>query len=121
MPNEEKKENYLDEYIKDEWAERYGFEPIIIDWDKVCDVKLDEEIKGWPDSPMGEKAKSLGLNLRKWRVSCPDPEHGTFNQLIPVEDVYWGKLCKHCISREMKRVFAERFRRYEDMKRRKEA
>lgn len=114
MSISEKKYNYLEPYVKDRFAEERFWEPIVIDWDKVYEVTQEEEFKNWPDSPAGQQAKKLGLNVRKWRVSCPDPEHGTFNQLIPVEKNHWSHLCQHCISREMNRVLQLRTQRYED-------
>lgn len=113
-----KKENYLEEYMSDRYADLRGLTPIVFDMSRICKVTPLEEVYDWPESPMGRKAKKMGMTVHKYIVSCPNPRHSMFTTLLPDLPHEWSYRCPHCISEEIARIDILRFRRDQEERRR---
>ena len=103
--NEEKHYNYLEAYIRDGFADHYGLEPIVFNWNNVNRVDPIEQV---PFLVPGaeEASRKRGMPVMKVHVCCA--EHGHFNQVMQDPPTQHDGYCYHCITREMNRILSLR-------------
>ena len=114
---EEKPYNYLEEYLTDGYADITGEQPIVFDWSNVHKVEPIEEVS-FVHPEKAEASRKRGMPVMKALVSCTNPKHGYFHQVMkdpPTDMDFW---CYHCITEEIDRVIGLRAARDRERMRR---
>lgn len=107
------KYNYLDEYVRDYWAENTmrEDEAIVFDFNNVCKLETYSVDEAWAKtSPLAKQALAQGKVYRRELVGCP--KHKEFLHVVSVPPLPHDHLCPKCITDEINRVLDLRMKRY---------
>jgi len=107
------KYNYLDEYVRDYWAENTmrEDEAIVFDFNNVCKLETYSVDEKWAEeSPLALQAKAKGKIYRRELVGCP--RHKEMLHVVSVPPLEHDYLCPKCITDEIYRVLDLRMKRY---------
>lgn len=114
---EDRPYNYLEEYLTDAYAEARLETPIVFDWSNVHKVEPIEEVP-FVHPEQAEASRKRGMPVTKALVSCTNPRHGYFHQVMkdpPTDMDFW---CYHCITEEIDRIIGLRAARDRERMRR---